>query len=123
MLSDTPRTDAVMCDPNRDGNDLPNLARTLERELTQARITNRKLNRLSQRLQKLLNRWESRRFTRQVVNSVRAQMWQQEREKTKKVEAELAQAREKIRELESMQGAQCNSYKSSHGSIVDFDSV
>ena len=33
----TPRTDAVMVDPNRDGNDLPNLARELERELAACR--------------------------------------------------------------------------------------
>ena len=36
-MSDTPKTDAVMVDPNRDGNDLPNLARQLERELAACR--------------------------------------------------------------------------------------
>ena len=30
----TPLTDAVMTDPDRDGNDLPNLARELESRLT-----------------------------------------------------------------------------------------
>ena len=32
----TPRTDAVMQDPLRDGNDLPELARQLENELSEA---------------------------------------------------------------------------------------
>ena len=36
-MTPTPRTDAVMQDPRRDGNDLPNLARTLETELTATR--------------------------------------------------------------------------------------
>jgi uncharacterized protein (UPF0297 family) len=35
-MSDTPRTEIVMLDPLRDGNDLPDLARTLERELNEA---------------------------------------------------------------------------------------
>lgn len=33
----TPETDAVMTDPLRDGNDMPNLARKLERERDEAR--------------------------------------------------------------------------------------
>lgn len=33
----TPRTEKVMQDPSRDGNDLPNLARTLELQLNEAR--------------------------------------------------------------------------------------
>lgn len=35
-MSDTPRTDAVMIDPMRDGNDIPEIARQLERELNTA---------------------------------------------------------------------------------------
>jgi hypothetical protein len=36
-MNDTPLTDAVLTNPERDGNDLPDLARTLERELAEAR--------------------------------------------------------------------------------------
>jgi len=42
----TPRTDAVMHDQNRDGNDLPNLCRSLERELDAARKDAAELARL-----------------------------------------------------------------------------
>ena len=46
-ISDTPRTDAVMTDPLRDGNDLPHLCRELERENAELRalLTPRKWNR------------------------------------------------------------------------------
>lgn len=42
--TDTPRTDAVMQDKMRDGNDLPALARELERELAEAKAELVELN-------------------------------------------------------------------------------
>jgi chromosome segregation ATPase len=50
---DTPRTEAVMIDPNRDGNDIPHLARTLERELNAATA---EVERLRERITELENR-------------------------------------------------------------------
>ena len=43
-MSDTPLTDAVLTNPERDGNDLPNLSRTLERELAEARKDSARLD-------------------------------------------------------------------------------
>lgn len=48
-MSDTPQTDAVMIDPMRDGNDLPNLARCLERERNKFRDQNTKLRDIAER--------------------------------------------------------------------------